>query len=101
MTRNNKSIGAAIGAMLLFGALASPASARWGDHDEHRGERHDWKDHHYRSPPVVYGGYYGYRNGYYPPPVGYYGDRYGYYPPPVVYGPGIGIYLPGVNLNIR
>lgn len=98
MTIHKTRITAAIGAILLLGAVASPASARWGDRDERYGERHGerhgeryderWEHHHwnggyYRSPPVVYG---------YP---------YGYYPPPVVYGPGVGIYLPGVNLNIR
>jgi hypothetical protein len=91
MTRNNKSIaagiGAVVGAILLVGTMASPASARWGDHNERWGERHGWNGNYYRPPPVVYGGY---------------GDRYGYYPPPVVYGrPGFGIQLPGVNLNIR
>jgi hypothetical protein len=39
---------------------------------------------------VVYGSPYG---------GGYYGSPY--YAPPVVYGPGIGISLPGVNIGIR
>jgi hypothetical protein len=33
----------------------------------------------------------------YAAPVG----GYGYYPPPVVYGPAIGITLPGVSIGIR
>lgn len=88
MTVNKKPIAAAIGAMLLLGAMASPALARWGDRDDHRGRR-DWDGGYYRRPPVVYNNGYGYGHG------------YGYYPPPVVYGPSVGVYLPGVNLNIR
>jgi hypothetical protein len=87
MNIDKKPVVAAIGVMLLLGATAMPASARWGDNDERRYERHYWTGNHYRSPPIVYDGYY--RN------------RYGYYPPPVVYGPGPGFYYPGPNIIIR
>ena len=87
MKFDKKPIAAAIGAMLLLGAIAGPASARWDDRDEHRHDRHDWNGNHYRAPLVVYGGYYG--------------DRYGYYPPPIIYGPGFGIYTPGLNVIIH
>ncbi len=76
--------GLAISALLALGTFAVPASA-----DEHRDDRrgrHDrghgdccWSGGYYAAPPVVYAPYYA--------------------PPPVVYGPGI--YLPGININIR
>ena len=89
MARNTQSIGfhAAIGAMLLLGAVASPAFAREGEREGHRGDRHDWNGGYYRAPPVVYGGYYG--------------GNYGYVPPPIVYGPSMGIFMPGLNIIIR
>jgi len=80
---------AALSALLILGAFATPASADWDrgrDHDY----RHSWNGGYYHSPPVVYGSPYG--NGYYGSP---------YYAPPVVYGPGIGINLPGVSIGIR
>jgi hypothetical protein len=75
--------GIAVAAVLALGAFAPAANAAW--HDDHRGHGY------YGAPPVVYGSpYYG---------NGYYGG--GYYAPPVVYGPGIGIGLPGVSIGIR
>jgi hypothetical protein len=75
----------ALGAVLVLGVSAVPASARW-DHDNgYGGYNRGWSGGYYRSPPVVYGSPY----------------RYGYYPPPVVYGPGIGVNLPGVSIGIR
>jgi hypothetical protein len=38
----------------------------------------------------------GARGRYYPAPPVVYGEP-GYYPPPVVYGPGVGVVLPGIN----
>ena len=80
--------GIAISAVLAFGALTAPASAR---------EHHDWdrgggyySGGYYRAPPVVYGSPYG---------SSYYGYAPGY-SPPVVYGPGIGISLPGISIGI-
>jgi hypothetical protein len=75
--------GLAAAALLVLGA--GIASARDDGHRgyDHRGGGH-WNGGYYAAPPVVYGGY-----------------APGYYPPPVVYGPGIGIGLPGINLNIR
>ena len=79
--------GILISAMLALGTLAVPANAEWdGNHREHH---HHWNGGYYRAPPVVYGSQY--RSS-------YYGSRYYY--PPVVYGPGIGIGLPGVNIGI-
>ena len=82
--------GLAISALLVLGMFVASASA-----DEYRGDRGDYRGgdrggdrgHHsccygggyYAAPPVVYAPYYA--------------------PPPVVYGPGI--YLPGLNINIR
>ncbi len=87
--------GLTIATVLIFGAFVGPAQARWGDrdhrppprHENHPGYRHDWNGGYYRAPPVVY--------------EGRYNDGYGYYPPPVVYGPGIGITLPGINIGIH
>ena len=88
MTIDKRPIAAAIGAMLLLGAIASPASARWGDRDDYNRDHHHWNGGYYRSPPVVYGDQYG--NGY-----------YGYRPPPVIYGPGYGVYTPGLNIIVH
>lgn len=80
--------GLVISAFLLLGTSVASASAqgRWNDH---RGDRHgDW-----------HGGGGG---GYYPaPPVVVYGSPYYYAPPPVVYGPSVGVYLPGVSIGIH
>ncbi|HLY55346.1 MAG TPA: hypothetical protein VKS60_07305 [Stellaceae bacterium] len=98
-TRSNRhlslklSAGLAIAALLALGTVAVPASA-----DDHRGGDHrggDYRGGHgyggwnggvYVAPPVVYG------SPYYSP---YYN------PPPVVYGPDIGIVVPGVSIGIR
>jgi hypothetical protein len=77
--------GLAISALLVVGAFVASAGA-----DEHRGDRGDYRGDrghysccygggYYAAPPVVYAPYYA--------------------PPPVVYGPGV--YLPGLNINIR
>ena len=93
--------GVAISVILAFSTFAGPASARWADRDDHRGDqRHDQRDE-YRGDDYRGGGWTG---GYYaPPPVVYAAPvgGYGYYPPPVVYGPSIGITLPGVSIGIR
>lgn len=80
-------------AIFMLGALVAPARAEdrndhhWDDHhrrdEHHRYYHNEWRGGgYYRAPPVVYG---------YP----------GYYPPPVVYGPGVGVVLPGIGINIR
>lgn len=85
------SLGFALSAILAFGTLTAPASADWVD--PHRYPHYDdhhknWHGGYYRAPPpVVYAG---------PPRT-----PYGYYPPPVVYGPAVGINLPGISINIR
>ncbi|MGA2089127.1 MAG: hypothetical protein ABSG66_09430 [Stellaceae bacterium] len=77
--------GLAISALLVLGTFVASASA-----DDHRGDRGDYRGDrghgsccygggYYAAPPVVYAPYYA--------------------PPPVVYGPGV--YLPGLNINIR
>jgi|ERR1051326_1802652 hypothetical protein len=80
--------GIAISAILALGTFAGTASAR--DRDD--GGRGGWNGGYYAAPEVVYGSSYGYGYGYYGAP---------YYAPPVVYGPGVGISLPGVNIGIR
>lgn len=86
--------GLVISAMLALGTFAGSASAeeRRGEQrrSEHREYHHYSNRGYYRAPPVVYGSQYG--NSYYGAP---------YYPPPVVYGPGIGINLPGVSIGVR
>jgi hypothetical protein len=75
--------------LLVFAASVGVAHAeRHGGHGGGgHGGRGGWGGGgYYAAPPVVYGG------GYYAP---------GYYPPPVVYGPGIGIALPGVSIGIQ
>ncbi|MBF0562673.1 MAG: hypothetical protein HQL37_11765 [Alphaproteobacteria bacterium] len=84
--------GLALTAFLALGTFVPSASADQSGWD-HRGDRQGWGQrgdceyyndcrHWHRTPPVVYGSPY-------------------YYPPPVVYGPGFGLSLPGLNLNIR
>jgi hypothetical protein len=77
-------------AFLLLGTFVVTAGAE-ERHDAHRGgERHDNRGHgggwggggYYAAPPVVYG-------------------NPGYYPPPVVYGPAVGIALPGLSIGIQ
>ncbi len=77
----------AVASVLVIAAFVAPAGA--DDHrdrnrgGEHQGYQHGWRGGgYYPAPPVVYG---------YP----------GYYPPPVVYGPGVGIVLPGIGINIQ
>lgn len=83
--------GFALAAVLALGAFAGSARAedRDGGHRgwERHGYNHGWNGGYYRAPPLVYGS-------------PYYGSPY-YYPPPVVYGRGIGISLPGVDIGIR
>jgi hypothetical protein len=81
--------GLAISATLALGTFAGSAAARPYHHYYNGG--------YYRAPPVVYGSRY--RGAYYGSP--YYGGSPYYYPPPVVYGPGIGINLPFIGINIR
>jgi hypothetical protein len=81
--------GVAISAMLAFGSFAGPASADWDGN--HREAYRNWNGGFYQAPPVVYGSQYG---------SSYYGAPYYYPPPPVIYGPGIGIGLPGVRIGI-
>jgi hypothetical protein len=83
--------GLAISAVLVLGTLVAPANAQ-----ERRGWGPGWNQH-YNPGPRNWGG-----GGYYPPPPVVYGAPY-YAPPPVVYGPGvgIGIEIPGINVNIR
>ena len=90
--------GLAISAILALGTFAGSASA--ADRGRgHRGYNHYYSGGYYRSPPVVYGSRY--RSNYYGSPYYYYGRSPYYYPPPLVYGPGIGISLPFINLQIR
>ena len=91
--RSSAKLGAAIAisALLALGTFAAPASADWSG--EHGGYDHNWNGGYYHhAPPVVYGF-----------PAIYGGSYYGspYYAPPVVYGPGVGIGLPGVSIGIR
>lgn len=90
---------------LAIGVAAGPAAARWDDHGGHHdGDRHD-------HPGEVRGGFHdgfhhGWTGGYRRAPPVIYDDGYGYDPPPVVYapplyGPGIGIELPGVSIGIH
>ena len=73
-------------AIAAFGALATPASARWeGDgrwREDNRwhGNNNRYYGYEYRAPPVVYGTPY----------------NYGYYSPPVVYNN-----TPGFTIQIR
>ena len=81
--------GFAVSAILALGTFAGSADAR--------GYYHYYNGGYYRAPPVVYGS--PYRGGYYGSP--YYGGSPYYYPPPVIYGPGIGISLPFIGIQIR
>lgn len=87
-------LGIAVATGLAGATLAAPAQARWGDH-------HDWdRDHHDRDHD--HDRYRGHWHPYRPPPVVYYGGGYGYYPPPVYDPqPGVGIYVPGISLDIH
>jgi len=78
--------GLAISALLVLGTFVASASA-----DEHRGDRGDYRSGDRGHYSCCYGG------GYYAAPPVVYAPYYA--PPPVVYGPGL--YLPGLNINIR
>ena len=76
----------AVAGIVAIGMTAGTAQARWDEHrDEHRDGHRGWSGGYWGAPPVVYGSPY----------------SYGYYPPPTVYGPGIGINLPGVSIGVR
>jgi hypothetical protein len=85
----------AISTFLVLGTFVASASAENRGHPSghsgghERGRGNGGGGGYYSAPPVVYGSQY---DG------SYYGSPY--YPPPVVYGPGIGIGLPGVNINL-
>ena len=90
--------GLALSALLVLGAGIGTARAddrdsRGWDRQENHHHGH-WTGGYYRAPPVVYG----YGSGYYtqPAPTYYYAP-----PPPVYYGSGIGVTLPGINLNFH
>ena len=105
MTRKEKrqvaklAAGLSISAFLVLGAFVASANAENWDTQKNseKRERHHGRDEgrrgvYYGPPPVVYGSPYDgsyYGSPYYPAP-----------PPPVVYGPGIGITVPGVSINI-
>jgi hypothetical protein len=87
--KSNLSTGLAMASAVLLGTCIVSASAE-PRRDEHGGGDHRGDRGHERSrgggynpaPPVVYGA-----------PA--------YYPPPVVYGPAVGIVLPGIAIGIR
>jgi hypothetical protein len=78
-----KALCLAVTAAVAIASITVPASARWGDRNEHhevnRGQQ-GWNGNgnYYRAPPVVYQPY----------------GNNGYYAPPTVYGSGL-------NLNIN
>ncbi len=110
--------GLAISAFLVLGAVVAPANAAeqhpghagghggghgGGGHGGGRGAVHG----HGGGGGRGGGGYGGGGGGYYAPPPVVYGSPYGgdyygdpYYAPPVIYGPGIGIALPGIGISI-
>jgi len=91
--------GFAISFFLVVATFVASASAEnWTAQNKaeknrgHRDERSHGRGNdgrYYSAPPVIYGS---------PYDGSYYGSPYA--PPPVVYGPGVGIGLPGVNINI-
>jgi hypothetical protein len=87
--------GIALSALLVLGAGIGTARADDRDRDHRGWERQEnhahrghWTGGYYRAPPVVY---------YHEPAPTYYYRQ----PPPVYYGSGIGVTLPGVNLNFH
>ena len=91
LTKNLFNVAIAATVALGIGSVVLTAHAeerhdnrRGGDHRDYRG-RGGYGGGYYNPPPVVYGS-----------PCGYGGCA-----PPVVYGPGIGIVLPNVMLNIH
>jgi hypothetical protein len=83
-----------VSTVIAFASFIVPANADWNS--DHRRDQNNWNRGDYRAPPIVYGSPYG--PSYYG--SSYYGSPYNY-PPPVVYGPTIGIGLPGININIQ
>ncbi len=84
--------GLALSVFFVLGTFVASASAQ-----PHRDDR-GGGGYHGGGRPGGWGG-----GGYYPaPPVIYAAPYYPapYYPPPVVYGPAIGIYVPGVSIGI-
>lgn len=98
----------AVGALataLLLGSLSGVASAQnHRDNNQHwnqRGlDRRGWDHRGWDNRNYGHRGDGRWSGGYYSPPPVVYSRPY-YAPPPVVYDPGIGIYLPGLNLNFR
>ena len=88
--------GLAISAALLLGTFVASASAgnnndhHWSSNNYNYNRGYGWSGNYYVAPPVIYG-------------TPYYAPQYApsYYPPPVVYGPGVGINLPGVSIGIQ
>ena len=88
--------GLAVSAFLLLGTFVASASAgnnndhHWNNNNYNYNRGYGWSGNYYVAPPVIYG-------------TPYYAPQYApsYYPPPVVYGPSIGIGLPGVNIGIQ
>jgi len=92
--------GLAISAFLVLGTFVASAGAQDRRGGDHRGG-HERGGGHRGGHERGYGGNRDWRGGgYYPAPPVVYGTPYDY-PPPVVYGPGIGVYLPGINIEIR
>ncbi len=87
--------GLAISGVLVLGTFVASASAEERRGIQHRGGGYGgYGGSYYVAPPLVYGS--PYYNSYYGSP--YYAPYY--YPPPVIYGPGIGISLPGIGISI-
>jgi len=87
---------------LGIGSVVLPAHAedRGDEHrDGRRGERHE----EHREDRREHREYRGYGGGYYEGPPVVYGSPCGYggCAPPVIYGPGVGIVLPNIMLNIH
>jgi hypothetical protein len=83
--------GIAFSTLLVLGTFVATASAqphrddhRGGDHRDDRGRGDRGGGGYYPAPPVVYAA---------PYPAPYY--------PPVVYGPAVGIYMPGIAIGIQ
>jgi hypothetical protein len=100
-----RTITAVIGALGIFGVVASAGPARadddnfdggWRRHEwhEHQWREHEWGEHawHGYAPPMAYvaPGYYAVQPSYYPPPPVYYVPA-SPSPPPVYAAPGFSI----------
>lgn len=91
--------GLAISAFLVLGTFVASANAQQHRGDQRGGDRGEHRGGNFRGDR----GHPGWGGGYYPPPPVFYGSPYydrPYYAPPAVYGPGIGIYVPGVSVGI-